>query len=117
MKHISGHGRGHHLGAPTLNLEGDPGWRYGVYALWIEALGVRLPAVANWGARPTFEESQPVLEVHVLAPWPEMWSESQDFQVSGPIFLREIVRFESPEALQQQIQRDVEMARSLLLDR
>lgn len=114
MKHISGHGRGRGLGAPTLNLMGDPGFEQGVYALWVEALGLRCRAVAHYGGRPTFGESDPVLEVHVIDSWPSEWDTCDDFEVSGPIFLRPVQFFDSPELLKEQIQKDIQDAQKSL---
>ncbi len=61
---------GRTLGFPTLNLPWEPGLRpaYGVYAVEVEEPdGRRVPGVANYGLRPSVEQtSRPLLEVHVL---------------------------------------------------
>ncbi len=114
MKRISGHGRGKGLGAPTLNLDGRPDWPFGVHAVWVLADGLRVPGVANWGPRPTFDETEPVLEVHLLEPWPEAWVGEEDFQVETVGYLREIVHFSDVSELSQQITRDVAAARLIM---
>ncbi len=62
---------GRTLGVPTLNLRWEPELapRYGVYAVTVtDAAGRQLPGVANYGLRPTVEETKrPLLEVNVLA--------------------------------------------------
>lgn len=118
---LEGDHRGRALGAPTLNLA----WPaeqvmppFGVYA------GItHLPnhetasAVANFGVRPTFGgDQEPRLEIHLLG-------NTEGTPYGGAVqfdllyHLREERRFESPEALKQQIASDVESAERLLAGR
>ncbi len=114
MKRISGHGRGKGLGAPTLNLNFQSDLPFGVYAVWISADGLRLPAVANWGPRPTFHETDAVFEAHLLVDFPEEWDLVEDFEVESAGFLREIRKFADANELSQQIRQDIEKARLIL---
>jgi riboflavin kinase/FMN adenylyltransferase len=111
---VSGAGRGRQLGFPTANVEPDRGVLLapGVYACRMLVGGERHAAVVNIGMRPTFGETTLVVEAHVL-----------DF--SGPLYgrqvrlefvsrLREERRFPGPEALRQQIDRDIAAARDRL---
>ncbi len=123
---------GRKLGFPTLNLEwaGDLRPRFGVYAVRIaaadavEAHGIpasglscpRVPAVANFGIRPTVtneSEAEPVLEVHLLGDSCPFGPGDRVF-VEWLSFLRPENKFESTDALKRQIARDCEDARRCL---
>ena len=71
------HGKhlGRKIGFPTLNLGWSPDLRplYGVYAVRVSGAKSYgwLPAVANYGLRPTVEEAlEPRLEIHMLVTCP-----------------------------------------------
>lgn len=113
-----GAGRGAGLGFPTLNLPWNPGANplHGVYAVELlaeEDAGWRR-GVANYGVRPTFEQNEenPILETHLfedpgIAP-------GDPIRVAFRSFLREERKFESVEALQEQVAEDKESARRAL---
>jgi riboflavin kinase / FMN adenylyltransferase len=119
--------RGRHLGFPTANVAPPPGRALptdGVYFVEVEVLdapaedgrqtnslraGASAYAVVNLGGRPTFGETERLLETHIL-----------DFQ--GDIYgahlrvafieqLRGVQRFASVDELRLQIERDVATAR------
>ena len=63
------------------------------------------PAVANYGLRPTVEQStEPRLEVHVLGECP--WQEGERIRVEWLSFLRPEMKFSGLDALREQIVRD-----------
>lgn len=112
-----GAGRGARLGFPTANLRPDDPRKClppdGVYALWMELEGERLPGVAHLGPVPTFGDPEPRLEVHLLD-----W-------VGGPLYgarpsvefirrLRPIERYDSEAALTAQMVRDASAAREVI---
>lgn len=108
---------GRTLGFPTLNLawpvECQP--RHGVYAVRVRgdaaAPAAGLPAVANFGLRPTVEQSQiPRLEVHVLAD--TTLTTGDRLEVEWLTFLRPEQRFDSIDALRLQIAADTQAARA-----
>jgi riboflavin kinase/FMN adenylyltransferase len=108
---------GRTLGFPTLNLPWAPDLRprFGVYA--VQVSGPRsagqgtLPAVANWGVRPTVDSSGlPLLEVHLLVPCP--FGEGDALTVDWLQFLRPEAKFENLEALRAQIAADSAAARA-----
>ncbi len=108
------------IGFPTFNLpyvpEAKP--RLGVYAVRVSGEnGERLPAVANYGLRPTVEDaaSAPLLEVHLLGDVPS-WAEGDTLTVEWLSFIRPEQRFDGLEALKAQITQDVVKARELLTD-
>lgn len=113
---VNGRRIGHTLGFPTLNIPWDPELRprFGVYV--VQVSGAAAPAqrgVANYGVRPTVEESPssapPLLEVHLLekeCPY----GPGDRLRVEWLNFLRPEERFENLEALKAQIAEDVKRA-------
>jgi riboflavin kinase / FMN adenylyltransferase len=111
--------RGHTIGFPTANLRTDPGKALppGVYAVTVEIAGGPEPAearpgMANVGTRPSFASPPPSLEAHL-------------FDFSGDLYgrrlavrfhakLRDQQRFDSLDALRNQLAADELAARSAL---
>ncbi len=112
---VRGDGRGASIGFPTANLsEIDvlvpaPGV-YGGYAI-IEQ--TRYPAAIHIGPNPTFNnQTQHKVEVHVLDYTGDLYH--QTLLVDFVTRVRDIARFESPQALVAQLQLDIESVRSFL---
>lgn len=109
---------GRTLGFPTLNLPWTPQLRprFGVYAVRIRGAksSPPIPAVANYGLRPTVEPSasEPRLESHVLGPCP--YGEGDAITVEWLKFLRPEMKFGGVEELRAQIGRDREAAAAVL---
>ena len=105
---------GRALGFPTANLplpKGSP-LKRGVYALWVWVDGKRLPALANVGVHPTFQQAEePLLEAYLLKD-PECPLYGKELRVEFLRFLRPERAFSSPEELKAQISRDVALALS-----
>lgn len=107
---------GRTLGFPTLNLDWAPDLRprFGVYAVRVrsgDGGGPAFDAVANYGLRPTVENTtQPKLEVHVLGECP--FGAESDVIVDWLRFLRPELKFGSVEELRRQIGQDRESARA-----
>jgi riboflavin kinase/FMN adenylyltransferase len=111
---------GRTIGFPTLNVPWAPELRprLGVYAVRIAAApsapdGISgwLPAVANYGLRPTVETAaEPRLEVHVLGPCP--LGAGDHVKVEWLQFLRPEKKFAGLDALRVQIGNDRETARA-----
>lgn len=115
---IPSRGLGRKIGFPTLNLRWDPECRprFGVYSCRARATDTGTaafqPAVANYGVRPTVEETQaPLLEVHLLEP--TTLSTGDRVRVEWLHFLRPERRFDSVEELRAQIAEDVTQARGM----
>jgi riboflavin kinase/FMN adenylyltransferase len=109
------------IGFPTLNLPWSPEAQppLGVYAGRVQELnsGQVLPAVANYGLRPTIEEdaSEPILEVHCLeSPNFSIWQAGATLSMSLDIFLRSERKFLGVEELKDQIRKDCEQAKNYL---
>jgi len=113
---VYGRQLGRQLGTPTANIKLQ---RYhsairGVFAVEVESEreGLRLNGVANIGVRPTVEGQEPLLEVHLFD-----WSGNLYGDLLTVKFvekLREEQKFESLEALKEQIAIDIEMSKSVL---
>lgn len=112
---VAGKGRGAKLlGIPTANLvsENDLLPASGIYAVWVEREGQRLPGVANIGTCPTFNNQELSLEVHLLDFNGDLLGER--LQVEFAARLREERRFPSFGELAAQIRADIEEARGVL---
>lgn len=106
---LHGRGVGHTLGFPTANIDLSQTRKmlpaYGVYAVRI---GDRV-GMANLGPVPTFGVDKPLLEVHLLDFHGDLYG--QTVTVEFIHRLRDIVRFDSSEALQHQLQEDIKQTR------
>lgn len=118
---VPGHRRGKALGFPTANLETFPHTAIpadGVYAGWLSVLAdpggeqARWPAAISVGSNPTFDGTDRVVEAYAL--------DRDDLDLYGAHVavdfsarLRGMERFGSPEALAEQMRRDVDQARAL----
>lgn len=110
--------RGRDLGYPTANLALDglhlP--RFGVYAVLVDVLegphAGRWQGAASLGARPTFGENVPNLEVYLLDFEGDLYGTA--VSVALVAFQRPELRFETAEALVAQMALDVAETRALL---
>jgi riboflavin kinase/FMN adenylyltransferase len=109
---VPGRGRGRQLGFPTANVKTDAEIMpaRGVYVCHLHVGGgpQGMWAVCNVGHNPTFGHQELGLEVHVLSPPGDLLG--KQVAVGFIQRLRAEVRFESPEALADQIQKDVDEA-------
>ena len=109
---VPGDRRGRELGMPTANIVPDdtlvtPG--HGVYAAWAHGH----PAAVNVGVRPTFDTGRGLLvEAYLLDFDGDLYGET--LRIAFIERMRGEKRFESVDALVEQMRRDVEQARSLL---
>ncbi|MCP4251457.1 MAG: riboflavin biosynthesis protein RibF [bacterium] len=121
---VGGHGRGRGLGFPTANLDACDQLipADGVYAgfAWLEGDASdearRWAAAISIGVNPTFTgasgpsaSSERRVEAHLLGPETEMYGRRMRLEFG--IRLRDQQKFDSPEALSDQIGRDVEAVR------
>ena len=104
-----GRGVGHTLGFPTANIDLSQTRKMlpkeGVYAVKLSTL----VGMANLGAAPTFGIDKPTLEVHLLDFHGDLYGQTVEVQFAKR--LRDIEHFSTPEALQQQLQKDLEQTR------
>ena len=118
---VRGHQRGRALGFPTANLETPPHTAIpadGIYAGWLASLDdegrdtQRWPAAISIGTNPTFGEGEQSVEAYAL--------DRTDLDLYGmhaaidfATRLRGTIRFDSVDALVEQMHRDVDQAREL----
>lgn len=100
---------GRTIGFPTLNIPWSPELRprLGVYAVTVAGAksAAALPAVANYGVRPTVEQtSEPRIEAHLLGACP--FGEGDAVRVDWLRFLRPEAKFANLDELRAQIARD-----------
>ena len=106
---------GREIGYPTANI--DMGAylrpRFGIYAVTGRlADGTVLKGAANLGIRPTFDPPKELLEPYFFDFQGDLYG--QEIEVALLRFLRPEARFDTLEALQQQMARDCDEARSVL---
>jgi len=112
---VAGTGRGVALGFPTANLNVGIAQALpadGVYASWAGINGQVFPAMTNIGTKPTFGDNMRAVEVYVVDYQGELYG--REIQVEFVERLREEKKFDSVEALKQQMSRDVKRGVALL---
>ena len=110
-----GAGRGSRIGFPTANLAITPNKlvpKNGVYAVWVDIAGKTYPGALNAGYRPTFGENRLTVEAFVFDFEGDIYN--QDVRVRFVQRIRDEKRFDSPEALVEQIGKDVARSRRIL---
>lgn len=114
---VPGKRLGRTLGFPTLNVPWAPDLRprFGVYAARVSGAKSphshpeRLPAVANYGVRPTVEKTdKPRLEAHLLGECP--FGEGDEVKIEWLHFLRPEKKFAGVDDLSAQIAADRDAA-------
>ena len=111
---ISGNQRGVRLGFPTANITPDKELvpARGVYAVRVLREGKSHDGVLSIGFNPTFADGKRSVEVHIFDFHDDIYGES--IEVLFIERIRDEVRFESPEKLIAQIDRDIARARKIL---
>lgn len=114
-KVIPGRTVGRQLGFPTANMdtENEVLPPFGVYAVMAWTKPHLLPAVLNFGTRPTFNEAgtAPCIEVHLLDYHGDLYG--HDIEVFFIRRLRDEIAFTCGEALREQIAHDVRKTRRI----
>lgn len=108
--------RGRDIGYPTANLSIEHYLRpkYGIYAVTgrILATGQELKGAANIGVRPQFEPPKELLEPYFFDFSGDLYG--QEIEVGFHHFLRGEAKFDSLDALVEQMEKDCEEAKRLL---
>ena len=105
--------RGRQLGFPTANLEAIPVLvpPSGVYAGRVYAADNIHRAAIHIGPNPTFEESQPKVEVHIIDFSGDLYGTRLEVDLLAR--LRGVQKFESVDALLNQLRSDIAAARTV----
>jgi len=119
--------RGRTLGFPTANLQPSDANKLtpanGVYAVWVEivnspeprhAAEKKHPAMMNIGLRPTFGKLARTIEAHLLDFSGDLYGATLNVHFAAR--LRSEQKFDSPQALRAQLQRDKEASAMILLN-
>ena len=112
----SGKKLGRTIGFPTLNTFYSPELRprFGVYAVRVCGKGLSLPAVANYGLRPTVENTtDPKLETHILESGVCPFDAGDEITFQWLEFIRPETKFSSLDELKAQITKDVDSAKGV----
>ena len=112
---VKGSGRGGPMGFPTANLEASkeiamPG--DGIYATWAHIGPRRYKAATSIGVRPTFKDSEHAMETFILDFQGDLYK--KQIRIEFVSRLRDEVKFDSIQGLQEQIDRDVNQTRAIL---
>ena len=103
---------GRRIGFPTANIH-LPSEKYppapGVYAVTVVAAGVHCRGIANYGARPTFNDERVVLEVYVDGYHGDLYG--MQLTIYFDFRIRDIRKFNDAAQLSEQLQRDLEKIR------
>ena len=117
-KVMKGEHIGHQLGFPTANLQPDDTFKvipasgvYGVRAI-VGDSQKPMPAMMNIGTRPTFDGQNRTLEVNIFDFDGDLYG--QTVRIRFLFRLREERKFDSPEALVAQLQKDKEMVQYII---
>lgn len=100
--------RGEKLGFPTMNLhypEDKVEVKHGVYKVKCFVCGEEYYGIANYGARPTFDEEEPVLEVYLKDFDKDVYGEQVTVEFID--YIRDIKKFDSAEDLSAQLTEDL----------
>ena len=111
---VHGEGRGCKLGFPTANLDTEKEIlpRDGVYAVKVKWREAYYDAVINIGRCPTFDNSSPTLEIHLIDFTGDLYGER--LRIYFVDRLRDEQRFASVAALQSAVLNDIALARERL---
>jgi len=103
-------GRG--IGFPTVNLTPDPQKLlppHGIYVTQTTHEGHMYNSITNIGSNPTFGGKAVTIETFIFDFYKDIYG--QEIKVDFLDFVRGEVRFDGPEALKAQIQRDIQKAK------
>ncbi|MDR0348272.1 MAG: riboflavin biosynthesis protein RibF [Tannerella sp.] len=114
---ISGRQVGRKLGFPTANIQVDEPFKVwpgtGVYAVWVYLCGNRYKGMLSIGSRPTFDDEQQAIEVHLLNFSGTVYQEV--IEVEFVHFIREVQKFATIDALKAQLKNDRERVDKILV--
>ena len=114
---VHGDGRGRRINVPTANIDYPQDKvipANGVYACWAWVGGERHPAAINIGINPTFTPDKRTsnVEAHLLDFDRNLYG--QELKLEFVQYLRAELKFDSVEALLEQIHADIEKTRAIL---
>lgn len=109
---VAGNRQGRELGIPTANLEFPEDLllpREGVYLTETRVDGDWIPSMTNVGGKPSVAKNHPGIETHLLDFDGDLYD--REIEVRFHKKIRDIIRFEKLEELQEQLQKDKKSVR------
>jgi len=100
------------LGFPTLNMrypEKKSELKFGVYSVKCAVEGAEYTGIANYGARPTFGEEEPLLEVYLDGFEGDLYGKK--VKVEFLDYIRDIQKFDCADELKEQLVHDLNEVR------
>lgn len=108
---------GKSMGFPTVNIKIDKEkakLKDGVYAGETVVDGINYRAIINYGARPTFDLEEKLIEAHIIGFNGDLYGKEVTLNFVG--YIRDIVKFSSAKELIAQLRKDVENTKDGLYD-
>ena len=113
---VEGHGNGKKIGFPTANIDLDYDYvlpKEGVYMGYCFIYDEKYKAIISVGTHPTIQElSKPIIEVHLLDFEGDLYGKFVDVHFIKRT--RSIIKFDSLNELQKQLEKDKEVAKKEL---
>ncbi|MCD8193948.1 MAG: riboflavin biosynthesis protein RibF [Tannerellaceae bacterium] len=114
---IGGHQVGRRIGFPTANIAVAEPFKVipalGVYAVWVTLEGGQYKGMLSIGNRPTLENGDNIsIEVHIIGFTGDIYH--SEITISFIQYIRTNRKFSSLEALQQQLEKDLDTVNSIL---
>lgn len=109
---VAGNRFGRKMGIPTANLEFPEKLllpKEGVYLTETKVDGIWYPSMTNVGGKPSVKKNHPGIETHLLDFAGDLYGKEIDVRFRKQ--LRGIIKFETPERLQAQLEQDKEKAK------
>ena len=107
---VRGNGEGRGLGFPTVNCKPNGlSPKRGVYYTGVKIDGETYYALTNVGTCPTLGEREPHLETHILGYCGDAYG--KEIVIYFYDFIRDEIKFDSKEALVEQVKKDIETVR------
>jgi len=112
---VSGHGQGKKIGVPTINI--DPTQfpkdvSQGIYACRAIFDEKSYDGALHFGPRPVFDDEAVSAEIHILDTVIDSAPKTLDLEIIGKV--RDVMNFDSIEAMTTEIEKDIEKIRAML---
>lgn len=104
-KVVKGNRIGGKIGFPTINLEGEFDFEYGIYACRVLTSRGEYRGALHFGPRLTLGEQKPVLEICLLDFEGDLYGETVSVKVYNKI--RDVKKFAGLEDLSARIKKDI----------
>ena len=115
---VKGRGRGKTLGYPTVNMfipdDVPILLRPGVYAARAVIKGQKYCGALFYGPSPTFGDKYSTLEIYLFDTLDFYVGEGEQIEIETVKFVREVMNFDFPELLVNQMDKDVVLIRKIL---